>query len=247
MPASFRATTALFATLLMLVAPRALSAPDPALCLDETRDTPIDVRLAACEVAAGNGNARAQAALGGVYLLGLGVPPDSARAAHWLGKAQASGDVMAGGLLGVLLENGDGVAKDPQRAFALYRAAAEAGHREAQFNLARAYQFGIGTSVDNVKSTQQYLKSALAGYPAAKVNLAQAYRKGRGVPVDEVEAFKWFESAAKDGVALAQENWGLWLYNHGRVDEAVVWLQKAADQGDARAAGALETIRAQQR
>jgi TPR repeat protein len=70
------------------------------------------------------GNARAQASLGFLYLHGQGVPLDSVEAARWLQLAAAQGDALAQGSLGFLYAYGVGVPRDLVRAHAWFSLAA---------------------------------------------------------------------------------------------------------------------------
>ena len=89
-----------------------------------------------------------------------------------------------------------------------------------------AYQRGdFATAV----STWQPL--ALAGDADAQYNLGQAYRLGRGVPVDAQAAEGWFRKAADQGHARARNAYGLTLFQDGRRQQALPYIEESAGQG----------------
>lgn len=77
------------------------------------------------------GNANAQSGLGFLYVKGLGVRPDSVKAAHWFLRAAVKGVVEAQMFLGVMHLNGDGVPKSAVLAYMWSDVAVEAGYAQA--------------------------------------------------------------------------------------------------------------------
>ncbi len=75
----------------------------------------------------------------------------------------------------------------------------------------------------------------------AQYNLAQAYFLGRGVPQNMALAEQWYERAARQGHPEATANYGLLLFQNGRRQEAIPYVTRAADAGDARAQYVLGT------
>lgn len=75
--------------------------------------------------------------------------------------------------------------------------------------------------------------------PAALYYLGSCGLYGRGTAIDGAEAMAMIHSAAKKGYALAQVRMGMYCENwygqlrKARLDEAVAWYQKAADQENA--------------
>lgn len=78
-----------------------------------------------------HGHANAQSSLGFLYAKGLGVRPDSARAAHWFLRAATKGVVEAQMFLGVMHLNGDGVPRNPVLAYMWSDVAVAAGYAQA--------------------------------------------------------------------------------------------------------------------
>lgn len=77
------------------------------------------------------GHANAQSSLGFLYVKGLGVRADSAKAAHWFLRAATKGVVEAQMFLGVMHLNGDGVLKSAVLAYMWSDVAVEAGYAQA--------------------------------------------------------------------------------------------------------------------
>lgn len=75
---------------------------------------------------------------------------------------------------------------------------------------------------------------AAAGDADAQFNLAQAYRLGRGVPQDESRAEALYASAARQGHLRAADTYGLLLFQDGRQQEALPYIESAARRGDPR-------------
>ena len=82
---------------------------------------------------------------------------------------------------------------------------------------------------------REWREPAAAGDPDAQFNLAQAYRLGRGVAVDPRQAEILYAKAAAQGHVKAADNYGLLLFQDGRREEAMPYLQAASQRGDPRA------------
>ena len=66
----------------------------------------------------------------------------------------------------------------------------------------------------------------------AQFNLGHAYRLGRGVPQNMNLAEQWYERAARAGHVEAQAMYGLILFQNNRRQEAMPFIQRAAERGD---------------
>ncbi|MDD2722956.1 MAG: tetratricopeptide repeat protein [Methylovulum sp.] len=80
------------------------------------------------QAAAIQGDAKAQAKLGAMYLLGNGQEKDEQQAAEWLLKAAAQGYLDAQVLVAALYDRGIGVKSDVKTATEWYEKAAAQGH-----------------------------------------------------------------------------------------------------------------------
>ena len=75
---------------------------------------------------------------------------------------------------------------------------------------------------------------AAAGDADAMFNLAQAYRLGRGVPQDLTRAEDLYRRAAEGGHLQAADTYGLMLFQEGRREIAMPYIEAAARRGDPR-------------
>ncbi len=82
--------------------------------------------------AAEGGHVKAQAYLGFLHDIGMGVEEDMSQAVYWYLKAAEKGDAIAQNNLGWLYKIGRGVAKDPQKAAEWFTKAADQGSKYAQ-------------------------------------------------------------------------------------------------------------------
>ncbi len=76
---------------------------------------------------------------------------------------------------------------------------------------------------------------AARGDADALFNLGQAYKLGRGVTKDMTKAEAMYGKAARLGHVRAADNYGILLFQTGRQQAAIPWLQSAADRGEPRA------------
>ncbi|WAT19167.1 SPOR domain-containing protein [Aurantiacibacter sp. MUD11] len=88
---------------------------------------------------------------------------------------------------------------------------------------------------DYAAAVAEWQGPAEAGDPDAMFNLGQAYRLGRGVPTDLVRAEQLYLAAAQAGHVQAADTYGLMLFQDGRREEALPYVQSAANRGDPRA------------
>jgi hypothetical protein len=76
---------------------------------------------------------------------------------------------------------------------------------------------------------------AEAGDVDALFNMGQAYRLGRGVPQDQTTAEAFYLRAAQKGHIRAADTYGLLLFQDGRREAALPFVEDAANRGDPRA------------
>lgn len=88
---------------------------------------------------------------------------------------------------------------------------------------------------DYAAAVREWEAPAGAGDADALFNLGQAYRLGRGVPVDLVRAEDFYARAAAKGHLQAADTYGLLLFQAGRREQALPYIQDAARRGDPRA------------
>jgi len=88
---------------------------------------------------------------------------------------------------------------------------------------------------DYAGAMRAWRPAAEKGDADAQYNVGQIYKLGRGVPVDMVEAEKWYRLAALQGHDLGEANYGMMLFENGKREAAVPWLERAVGRGEPRA------------
>ena len=88
---------------------------------------------------------------------------------------------------------------------------------------------------DYAAAIAEWRGPAAAGDPDAQFNLAQAYRLGRGVNADLPQAETLYSAAAAQGHLRAADTYGLVLFQSGRRELALPYVQAASRRGDPRA------------
>ena len=74
---------------------------------------------------------------------------------------------------------------------------------------------------------------AASGDATARCELGSRFSKdvGIGQERDDAQATQWYKASAESGHVNAQHNYAVMLQRSGAASEALVWYQKAADQG----------------
>jgi len=209
--------------------------------------------------AAEQGNAKAQVNLGFLYCKGKGVPQDYSEALKWYLEAAEQGNADAQKGVGFMYSQGEGVPKDYSEASKWFRKAAEQGHMGAQYLLGVLYEAGKGVEKDHQEAINWYQKAAEQGDAGAQYSLGMAYFIGKGVTSNFSKAVEWFDKAVEQGEEnaisrteeirkeiiknaevgnVAAQTTLAKLYLQGSfglpqdIDEAVRWMELAAEQGD---------------
>ena len=116
------------------------------------------------------GDARAQAALGSLYIHGNGVPVDHAEALRWTRRAADQGDVTGQFNMGTIYAGGLGVERDYAVAAAWFARAAEQDDAASRFNLGVLYARGLGVPRDDEEALFQLgTATIIAGDPEANL------------------------------------------------------------------------------
>jgi len=84
---------------------------------------------------------------------------------------------------------------------------------------------------DYARALKEWRPAALAGDTDAQFNLGQLYKLGRGVPVDQAQAMEWYKRAADHGHVKSQENYAVLMFQSGRRQEAIPYLERLAQVG----------------
>lgn len=149
--------------------------------------------------------------------------------------------------LGKLYYHGykDIVIADKKYALELYSQAAALGHVQLASILGKCYEVGEVVPQDGNLLIHYYTQAALGGDPEAMLAMCAWYLVGcePHLPKDELEAFEWAKRAANCGSGKAQFAVAN-FYDKGigcikNVQDAQLWYQKAAQQGDEKALSRL--------
>ena len=88
---------------------------------------------------------------------------------------------------------------------------------------------------DYAAAVTEWRGPAATGDADAQFDLAQAYRFGKGVEQDDAMAERLYAQAAAQGHWQAADLYGLLLFQSGRQQEALPYVQASAERGDPRA------------
>ena len=185
-----------------------------------------------------------------IYLLatmtaaGSGVPQSDVEAFLQMKRAADLGFAEAQFALGTMYFEGTGTAPDQVAALASFRRAAESGNKEGMY---AAGDLMLSQPDPEMRNEGLALinRAIESGHIWATLFLATAYGRGSiGLPKDEAKAEALLRPPAERGDADCQMVLAS-LYKFGdmfadRRDEAELWLQRAADQGQPKA---LEILR----
>ena len=116
------------------------------------------------------GDARAQAAIGSLYIHGNGVAADYAEALRWTRRAAEQGDVTGQFNMGTIHAGGLGVERDYAEAAEWFARAAEQDDAASRYNLGVLYARGLGVPRDDEEAIF-FLSTAtiIAGDPEANL------------------------------------------------------------------------------
>ena len=173
----------------------------------------MDEVVAMLTEAAAQGHMLAQACLGQIHGLGMGVAQDESRAFELYMQAAVQGDARSQYNVGICYQGGEDYRED---------------------------RGGLGCEKSNEQAVKWWTKAAKQGFAGAQCKLGHAYQLGRGVPqncedTDELAAVEWWAKAAEQGNAEAQTYLGD-VYENGEgvpqnYERAVELFKLAIDQG----------------
>ena len=160
----------------------------------QTQDehSPAAQALADLRASAEAGDAKAQFILGGMYVIGVGVPQDAARSGRVVPPRRRARQrpraVATSGRM--YAERAVGVPQDAAGAIAWYRRAAEQGDARAQYNLGGMYDQGLGVPQDAAEAHMwlTIAASRSTGAEREQIVTARAAVAARMTPTDLREA-----------------------------------------------------------
>lgn len=184
-------------------------------------------------MAAQNGSAEAQLALGNIYFQGAGVPQNPTEAAKWYRMAAQNGHPDAPEQLGSLYKYGDlSLEKNYAEAAKWYLKAADNGDTISLVNVGYLYHSGgPGLKQDYSQAAAFFRMAAEKGDGYGQCNLARMYADGEGVEKNGALALHWFRKSADQGNTFGQDGMGR-CYEEGLgvpidLETAQKWYEKA--------------------
>jgi TPR repeat protein len=139
----------------------------------------------------------AQTHLGDMYLDGIGVERDLAKALELFQPSAEQGYPLSQYKIGFIHQRGDRrVRRDMALAVAWFNKAAANGFARAQNDLGYLYETGDGVPRNDAQAAGWYRLAAEQGWALAQVNLAALYERGAGVRKDYKLAFYWSRLAS---------------------------------------------------
>jgi len=192
------------------------------------------------ETAVFKGDNRSAVQLAECYINGWGVSADEHKGFELLMQHPVPESKKYHFLLGRCYYYGAGVEKDYSKAFASFEKSAKLGFGKAKDYLGDCYRNGQGVEKDLYEAARWYKDAAdNNGTANAAHSLAFMYMNGEGVPENEKKAVDYFMIAAEGGIIqaqriIAQEYVSGDILNRD-YEAARVWMEKAANQGDAQA------------
>ena len=94
------------------------------------------------------------------------------------------------------------------------------------------YLDGRGIAQNQTAAFHYYLKAAEQRHERAMNLLGRCCEQGWGTPRNAAAAADWYRRSAEAGYFRGQYNWASLLREAGRIDEAVVWFERAAAGGN---------------
>jgi TPR repeat protein len=187
---------------------------------------PPETKAEFVRVAAEAGVPDAQAVYGQMLLHGQGVPADPWQAVRWFNRAAHQHHPMAINMIGRCYEFGWGVEQDKTRAVQFYRSAAEHGLDWGMYNYATQLALGEVVAEDKVAALVWFRKAAAMGNAKAINFIGSFYEDGWVVDRDTAKAAECYARAAEGGDFRGQFNHARMLAEAGRIDEALLWLDR---------------------
>ncbi|MGA7723197.1 MAG: tetratricopeptide repeat protein [Ignavibacteriaceae bacterium] len=134
------------------------------------------------------GNALAEHELGIRYILGLGLPADTVKAAYWIHKAAEQNLPGACFNYGILVNNGWGVNWNPFEAYKYFYIAAQNNMPQAEYIIGISYTDNLTVKRNWSEAYRWLKKSADAGFKPATETLAELKKSISFSKIDTTEA-----------------------------------------------------------
>ena len=142
-------------------------------------------------------------ALGFMYLYGLGVDADEAKAYEAFVRGHTSGHARSTHALATFHHSGTYVERDEERAAELYRQAAFSGFPDAAFALSQMLWTGDGIPANPKEALRLLYQAADGGITDALNDLAARLINGNGVERDVNSGYRYAVKASQNGSGYA--------------------------------------------
>lgn len=204
------------------------------IAYEDGRETPQDLESSFkwCMSAALAGDKQCQYKLAKKFELGSGLAQrDPIAAIHWLEMAAASEHIEACFEIGYHCLFGIApVKKSISRARKWLGAAAKKGHSEANYYFGQTHFNGPDATINHDIAFEYFLKAASFGSAKAQCALGYMFEHGIACQANLVVSKSFYEQAAKKGHAGAQYALGCICQDKRQSEEALYWLEKAAQR-----------------
>ncbi|OHT03100.1 hypothetical protein TRFO_29572 [Tritrichomonas foetus] len=139
-------------------------------------------------------------------------------------------------------EEGIGIQVNMESAAQLYKKAADLGCVEGMLHYALCLTKGAGVTKNMVVAYKYFRAASDKGSIEATTKVAIALKHGVGVSKDIEEAALLFKQGAEAGNPVSMLNYGSILETDNKIDEAIMYYRKAADQNVVGAYFALANL-----
>lgn len=140
-----------------------------------------------------SGDAESELFAGVLYLKGVRVQQNVAKAKEYLEKSAQSGNVSAQKILAKEYTSGVNLSQNLARAFELLEKASSSGDAEAMYDLGLLYEEGIFVPKDINKAIEYFQKAADLGCIKARIETADIYYNGVDLPIDRLKACQMYK------------------------------------------------------
>ena len=179
-------------------------------------------------------------ALGLIHKRNPGTEGNLAKALAYFQLAAQRDSLVAQFNLASMLMHGEGTERNPTLAVHWYRQSANRGYGEAQQCLARCLRSGTGTQQDLPEALKWFRAAAAQGIAEALWEAGEILFTDMGSHSDQIQALNCWIASARQGFSTAQYFVGTMLLSEARgskhtskhTSEAIVWLERAANQGN---------------
>lgn len=184
--------------------------------------------------------------LGNLYVHGHGTDSDVEKAIQLFEKASEYGNIDALNVLGIIYSNQNYGHVDLDKSFDYFAKAAHAGHPWGMYNYGDFLIHAYGCKQDIPEGLEWLEKSAEAEIADAYALIGDVYAQEEFGGQDFFKAFRNYKKAAQGGSIQGMKELGFCFLDgkgcSANLEDAIHWLEKAHEEGDAIATTVLGNI-----